>query len=62
MLFVGALKVVESFKIDDLLNALIEIHENVCLTNFTKETDSYSKVEEVEVPDDFLTRKEGEDE
>lgn len=61
-LYVGALRVVKSFKKDDLLNALCEIYENVCLHNFTEETDSYSAVEEVEVADDFFTRKEGEDE
>lgn len=61
-LLVGALKVVKSFAKNDLLNTLIEIHENVCLKEFIEETDSYSAVEEVEVADDFFEKKGGEDE
>lgn len=59
---VGALRVVRSFAKNDLLDALTEVYESASLSDFTKETDSYSAVEEVEVPDDFFERKEGGDE
>jgi|GEM_PF-2070772 len=61
-LFVGALEVVRSFSKGYLINQMMNSYEDEALRRLVQKTDSYSDVEEVEVADDFFTRKEGEDE